>query len=107
MRLEAPEASSANPSNGMLDEEWWPDQPWRMEGFRADPALKDGFLELHEALGEILRTARERGDTEVTVELQFLSMMYYALLTQIQMSNQTVLLEIQDLKTELLKLKDH
>ena len=85
----------------MMDEQWWPDQPWRLEGFRADPALKDGFLEMHEAMGQMLKSARENGETTVNVDLQFLSAMYYALLTQIQMNNQTVLLEIQDLRNEL------
>jgi hypothetical protein len=88
-----------------LDEEWWPDVPWRMEGFRADPALKDGFLGLHEELGRILASAREQGETLVPVDVRFLSTVYYALLTQIQMSNQAILLEIQDLRADIADLK--
>lgn len=86
--------------------EWWPDTPWRLEGFRADPALRDGFVELHEELGRILESARERGNDLVPVDVRFLSTIYYALLAQIQMSNQSILLEIQDLRAEMRKLHE-
>jgi len=86
------------------DEQWWPDVGWRIEGFRADPALRDGFVELHEELGRMLTEAREAGDQLVPVDVRFLATMYYALLAQVQMSNQSILLEIQDLRNDLAKL---
>ena len=87
------------------EHEWWPNTPWRMEGFRADPALCDGFVELHKELGAILDSARERGEDLVPVDVRVLSTIYYALLTQIQMSNQSILLEIQELRNEIKELK--
>ena len=86
------------------DEQWWPDMPWRIEGFRADPALGDGFVQMHEELGRMIQEARESGDSLVPVDVRFLSTMYYALLTQMQMSNQSILLEIQDLRNDIAKL---
>lgn len=86
------------------EEQWWPDVPWRIEGFRANPALRDGFVELHEELGRMLAEARKAGDQLVPVDVRFLSTMYYALLAQIQMSNQAILLEIQDLRNDLSRL---
>jgi len=83
------------------EEQWWPDVPWRLEGFRADPALKDGFLALHHEIRQIMDMAQEQGSTEVTVDVQLLGNIYYALLAQAQMSNQSILLEIQDLRNEL------
>jgi hypothetical protein len=87
----------------MKDEQWWPDMPWRIEGFRADPALRDGFVGLHEELGRMLDEARQAGDQLVPVDVRFLATMYYALLTQLQMSNQAILLEIQDLRDDMAK----
>ena len=85
------------------DEQWWPDVPWRIEGFRADPALREGFLGLHQELGRMLEDARAAGDQLVPVDVRSLATMYYALLAQMQMSNQAILLEIQDLRNDLLK----
>ena len=87
------------------DEQWWPDVGWTIEGFRADPALRDGFLQMHEELGRLLAEAQKAGDHLVPVDVRTLSTMYYALLTQMQMSNQSILLEIQDLRNDLAKLQ--
>jgi len=77
-----------------------------MEGFRANPELRDGFVSLHEEINEILTEASAQGDRLVEVDVRVLSRVYYALLAQIQMSNQSILLEIQDLKNEILELKN-
>lgn len=83
------------------NEEWWPDKGWRLEGFRADPALRDGFIHLHEDLRRMLDEAQKDGAQFVPVDVRFLATMYYALLAQIQMSQQSILLEIQDLRNQL------
>ena len=54
----------------------------------------------------MLDEARKAGDQLVPVDVRFLATMYYALLTQIQMSNQAILLEIQDLRNDLVKGDD-
>ena len=87
------------------EDQWWPDTPWRMEGFRANPELRDCFVGLHEELNQILTDANQQGETLVQVDIRVLSRVYYALLAQIQMSNQSILLEIQDLRNEILDQK--
>lgn len=87
------------------NEEWWPNTPWRMEGFRANPELRDGFVALHEELGDLLKAAHEKGDEFVPVDVRTLSTVYYALLAQIQISNQTVLLELQDLRNDIAEMR--
>ena len=57
------------------DEQWWPDVGWRIEGFRADPALRDGFLQMHEELGRLLAEAQKAGDHLVPVDVRTLSTM--------------------------------
>lgn len=84
-----------------MDEQWWPNKQWRLEGFRANPELGDGFLQLHNELGQILKEAE--GKEFVPVDVRTLTTVYYALLAQMQISNQAILLEIQDLRNDLEK----